>query len=65
VVVYATHPYLIGKTKQLVKEGIEFSINKAAEQARIVIYQRPAAIEKKTIDQDQTSQKQSKKRAND
>ena len=57
VVVYATNPYLVGKTKQLVKEGIEFSLNKAAEQARIVIHQRPASIEKKTIDKDKTGQK--------
>ena len=63
VVVYATHPYLIGKTKQLVKEGIEFSLKRAAEKARIVIHERPPAIEKKTINKDQTSQKQSKKRA--
>jgi len=46
VVFYGTHPYLIGKTKQLVKEGIEFSLNRAAEQARIVIHERPTAIEK-------------------
>lgn len=57
VVVYATDPYLIGKTKQLVKEGIEFSLNRAAEQARIVIYQKPKAIEKAAIDKDRTSQK--------
>jgi len=57
VVVYATNPYLIGKTKQLVKEGIEFSLNKAAEQASIVIHQKPAAIEKKAIDKDKTGQK--------
>jgi len=57
VVVYATHPYLIGKTKQLVKKGIEFSLNKAAEQASIVIHQRPAAIEKTALDKDKTGQK--------
>jgi len=56
-VFYGTHPYLIGKTKQLVKEGIEFSLNKAAEQARIVIYERPAAIEKTATDKDKTAQK--------
>ena len=56
-VVYATNPYLIGKTKQLVKEGIEFSLNRAAEQARIVIHQKPGAIEKAATDKDKTNQK--------
>ena len=57
VVVYATNPYLIGKTKQLVKEGIEFSLKRAGEQASIVIHQRPAAIEKTAIDEDKTGKK--------
>ena len=52
VVFYGTNPYLIGKAKQLVKEGIEFSLNRAAEKASIVIHQKPAAIEKKAIDKD-------------
>jgi hypothetical protein len=57
VVIYAMNPYLVGKTKQLVKKGIEFSLNKAAEQARIVIHEKPAAIEKTAIDKDKTGQK--------
>lgn len=57
VVFFATNPYLIGKTKQLVKKGIEFSLKRAGEQARIVIHQKPTAIEKTAIDKDKTGQK--------
>ena len=34
---YATDPYLIGKGKQLIKEGVEYSIEKAGNKYREVI----------------------------
>jgi len=37
VVFYGTHPYLVEKTKQLVKEGIEYSLNMAAAKASGVL----------------------------
>jgi len=37
VVIFATHPEIIGKTKQLVKKGIEYSVTKAAQGAKQVI----------------------------
>ena len=33
----ATDPYLIGKSKQLVKEGIEYSLSKAAREVRMIL----------------------------
>lgn len=34
---YATDPYLIGKGKQLVKEGIEYSVDKAGERYKQIL----------------------------
>ena len=34
---YATDPYLIGKGKQLIKEGVEYSVEKAGNKYREVL----------------------------
>jgi hypothetical protein len=43
----ATDPYLIGKAKQLVKEGIEYSVAKMGHEVRYVTDARDDALEMK------------------
>jgi hypothetical protein len=40
---HATDPALIGKTKQLIKEGIEYTLNKASKEAKGVLAETPSA----------------------
>ena len=35
--IYATNPVLIGKTKQLIKEGIEYTLSNASKEAKSVL----------------------------
>ena len=39
---YATDPALIGKTKQLIKEGIEYTLTKASREAKEVLTETPS-----------------------
>lgn len=36
-VIHGTHPYFIGKAKQLVKEGIEYGLTKSSGKIKIVV----------------------------
>ncbi|MBW2609573.1 MAG: hypothetical protein JRC68_04415 [Deltaproteobacteria bacterium] len=47
VVLIGTNPYLIGKAKQLVKKGIEYSMNTAAKEVRLVLDERAIDIKSK------------------
>ena len=44
MVTYATDPYIIGKAKQLVKEGIEYSLDKAGNKYEAVMVQTHKSI---------------------
>lgn len=45
-VLYATNPMLIGKTKQLIKEGIEYTLSKASEEAKEVLAETSISAKK-------------------
>jgi hypothetical protein len=59
VVVTATNPYLIEKSKQLVKEGVEYSVKKAAEEAKGVFGDAPIVIIGNEMFKNQESRKAS------
>ena len=56
---YATDPFLIGKGKQLVKEGIEYSLDKAGEKYQDVIVEaiETARIKSGEAPKEKTSEK--------
>jgi hypothetical protein len=58
VVGFATEPALIRKTKQLVKEGIEYTVTKAGQEARQVI--EGAKLDTKTQSQPETQEPESR-----
>ena len=43
-ILYATHPVLVKGTKQLIKEGIEYSLTMAGKEARSVLNGEPAYV---------------------
>ena len=46
-VMIGTDPYLIGKAKQLVKEGVEYSIEKTGKETRAILEEQISKAEEK------------------
>ena len=45
VTLFATDPYLIGKSKQLIKEGVEYALTKASDEAGDFLRENAMAIQ--------------------
>ena len=50
VTLFVTDPYLIGKTKQLAKEGIEYSLEKASKEAGDLLSEKTVAFTIRGVD---------------